>query len=716
MIATVILVAALFTSAAANGPSGSQSYSGYSQPQQLQQQQYQPNRQQDRWYSEVNQASYVAQSSAATPEAATPPEEVEQAPLPEGWSEHLDPNSGQYYYYNAVDGTTSWDRPQAPEIIEQGVGESANKPEDSRPSEHQPESTGATDVAQNPTPEQERQETPENTVVGGINAMTEKSATVDSPPDASWQSNQNTQTKQPGPSQPSGIERQQTSWGGQGQSEHSQADEWGQQPAGGKNWGQSDSIESSVVGGEREVQKGEFQGQPPQTQPQEQGRSGGWGLPQPTKTDESPQKAVEPWGVSTSPEPRQHFNMDPREQIPPPVPSKETQPSSSDVSPDNAWGMPGPTKNSPLGDRPQNTDPTINQRQPWQEQRPSTGNPQRPPPVQQDPRLSPPQQQPARPQYGHPQYPPQQYGSYNPNAPPGQGQPDPRYGGQSYYGRGYPPQQPPTGQLVSQTNEDGTSAVKEALSTTWKGLLGFGNKTREVVGTAKDQVVTGATAASQTLSARSSSMWESAKTTVGGVFENNDSGSQPPYSLSGHSGQPPQDGRAPPNYQGRPTGPNQGYPNAPGGPSGRGPPPRNFGGPPQQPGRYGPPIGQQPRYGGPPQSGSGAPPGRQQPPGPNQQPPQQQMKPPGYPNMQPRRDQPYPQTPNGQERGPMQSQYGSPSSSQPPAQGGYPPQQRPPYSGPPGAQPNRGPGMPQGTPQQEKASDPWDHPGLMGDY
>lgn len=505
MIATVILVAALFTSSAANGPTGSQSYGGYSQHQQLQQQQYQPNQQQDRWYTEVNQASYVAQSSASAPESTTPPEDVEPSPLPEGWSEHLDPNSGQYYYYNAVDGTTSWDRPQAPETNEQGVDESGNNVEDSRPSEHKPESAGATDVAQNPTPVQERQETPENTVVGGINVMSEKSAT----PDASWQSNQNPQTKQPGPTQPSGIERQQTSWGGQAQSEHLQANEWGstqptQQHSGGKNWGQSNSTQSSVVGGEREVQKGEFQGQPPQTQPQEQGRSSGWGLPQPTKTDESPQKRVEPWGAPKSPEQRHQYHIDPREQIPPPVPSKETQPSSSDISPEIAWGMPEPAKNSPPDDRPQNADPPINQRQPWQEQRPTTGNQQRPPVQQDHLRLSPPQQ-PARPQYAQTQYPPQQHGSYNPNTPPGHGQPDPRYGGQNYYGRGYPPQQPPTGQLISQSNEDGTSAVKVALSSTWKGLLGFGNKTREVVGTAKDQVVTGATAASQTLSARSSS-------------------------------------------------------------------------------------------------------------------------------------------------------------------------------------------------------------------
>jgi len=30
----------------------------------------------------------------------------------ERWSEHIDPDSGLYFYYNAADGTTSWDRPQ----------------------------------------------------------------------------------------------------------------------------------------------------------------------------------------------------------------------------------------------------------------------------------------------------------------------------------------------------------------------------------------------------------------------------------------------------------------------------------------------------------------------------------------------------------------------------------------------------------------------------
>jgi WW domain. len=33
------------------------------------------------------------------------------SPLPEGWTEYVDPSSGRPYYYNTFDGTTTWDRP-----------------------------------------------------------------------------------------------------------------------------------------------------------------------------------------------------------------------------------------------------------------------------------------------------------------------------------------------------------------------------------------------------------------------------------------------------------------------------------------------------------------------------------------------------------------------------------------------------------------------------
>ena len=45
-----------------------------------------------------------------------------------------------------------------------------------------------------------------------------------------------------------------------------------------------------------------------------------------------------------------------------------------------------------------------------------------------------------------------------------------------------------SGQVVSQTGST-TSAVKEALGSAWQGFLGFGSKTKELVGQAKDSVV-----------------------------------------------------------------------------------------------------------------------------------------------------------------------------------------------------------------------------------
>mmetsp|Transcript_23065 Transcript_23065/g.46994 ORF Transcript_23065/g.46994 Transcript_23065/m.46994 type:complete len:560 (-) Transcript_23065:70-1749(-) len=544
----------------------------------------------------------------------------------------------------------------------------------------------------------------------------------------SWQSNHSAQMKQqPLPNEPGTHSLQ-------GQSDHPQAKEWGSpqpiqhrqqqqeqppQPEASK-WGQSNSTESSVVGGEPEVQKYEYQGQqPPQMQQQRNEKTGGWELPPKASNEEfNSETAQQPWGVPKSPEQQQQprYHTDPRnQQQTSEPPRKETQgqpPNAiSSGAPSHAgnWGAP----KTPASPYPQQHGNDQFRRQ----------ETQKPPEAQQRPPMEPglpggnrpPQQQqpPGRPQYMQRQYPPQPYGNYNPSGPPGQGQ----YGGQTSYGRGYPPPGQPqsqpgnTGQIITEGTEAGSTVVKEALSTTWKGLLGFGSKTREAVGTARDQVVTGATAAGQTISARSSSMWEQAKSTVGGVFENGENGPQQPYALGG---QPIPDNRPPPGYPGRPTGPNQAYSGGPGHPMGRGPPPpRSAGGPQQQqPGRYGAPFGKQPPgYGGPPNRGPGGPPGRQQ-----QQQPPQQMRSPGHPGMQPRRDPPYPPTQNSPYRGPMQSQYGSQSGSQPPAQGGYPPnQQRPPFSGPPG-QPNRGPSTEQKPAQQKQQPDAWDHPGLMSDY
>ena len=556
VLGSVILVTTRFTYSIASGPSGytaSPSYGGYNQQVQQQQQQqeeehnYPQQQQQDQWYSE---ASY--QKEGTTPQedpaavTATAGEEDVVPPLPEGWTEHLDPNSGQFYYFNAVDGTSSWDRPSLPEDVEQGsVVEGENKEEDPRLSsisaENSPKydqfsgNNGNTNFNENSTPEkQQQQQQPahDDSTGGSNNAITETGPgeMIGSPSEAErWQPNQSPDLKQPEAEESSGYPKQQQE---KNLESHRQTD----YPMTTSGWGSSPSIQSdstaSLVdeGGRQPEQiKQHYQGQPAHINQQEQqAQPGGWGLP---RKDEDSSSQSEPWGVTKSTEQsspqEQSYLPKQQQQQSPPQPIRETPPPVNNTSPDQSssegkWGIP---KAAAITQPP----PGSEQRQSWQQQPPQQhntqgsyqppGSDQRPPPrpMHQGPpqqnRLPPQQQhQPTQPPYlqrQQQQQPPP--GQYNPNVSPGPGQYNQQYGGPNNYGRGYPPQQPPpsqqtsTGQVVSQGVDQGTTAVKEALSSTWKGLLGFGAKTREVAGTAREQVVTGATSASQTLGAKSSS-------------------------------------------------------------------------------------------------------------------------------------------------------------------------------------------------------------------
>lgn len=553
VLGSVILVTTRFTYSIASGPSGytaSPSYGGYNQQVQQQQQQqqeeqqnYPQQQQQDQWYSE---ASY--QKEGTTPQedpaavTATAGEEDVVPPLPEGWTEHLDPNSGQFYYFNAADGTTSWDRPSLPEDIEQGsVVEGENKEEDPRLSsisaENSPKydqfigNNGNTNFNENSTPEKQQQQPAHDDSTGGSNnAITETGPgeMIGSPSEAErWQPNQSPDLKQPQAEESNGYPKQQQE---KNLESHRQTD----YPMTTSGWGsspsiQSDSTASLVDEGERQPEqiKQHYQGQPAHINQQEQqAQPGGWGLP---RKDEDSSSQSEPWGVTksteqSSPQEQSHLPKQQQQQSPP-QPIRETPPPVNNTSPDQSssegkWGIP---KAAAITQPP----PGNEQRQSWQQQPPQQhntqgsnqppGSDQRPPPrpMHQGPpqqnRLPPHQQhQPTQPPYLQRQQQPPP-GQYNPNVSPGPGQYNQQYGGPNNYGRGYPPQQPPpsqqtsTGQVVSQGVDQGTTAVKEALSSTWKGLLGFGAKTREVAGTAREQVVTGATSASQTLGAKSSS-------------------------------------------------------------------------------------------------------------------------------------------------------------------------------------------------------------------
>lgn len=584
------------TSSIASGPSGypgSTSYGGYNQHQpQVQQQQHQQHnpqqQQQDQWYSE---ASYQKESTTSQEEAATdstPPtsepttgEEGISPLLPKGWSEHYDTNSGQYYYYNIADDTTSWDKPSSPGFVERGIVEGVKKEEDPRPSnpadspkyEQFNGITGDINLSENATPEQ--QQLAHDDVTEGSNVITTTGEmAADSPPEADkWQLNQNSELKQPGVGESVVLkqEQQEKNWGNnQRQSDHPQAAGWnpqmkltGTDENNGsqykeENWGnmrQNDHVQDVEWGSSSppienqsegnkwdqsnstipQSDKGEHQEQIKQYQQQQQlnhEQLGVWGLPQ-SRKDEVRSPQSEPWGATKYTEHRPQEQPHLPKQQPNLLPDPDIQAPANGFSSDQSstqgnWGIPQVTTGMaqpPPGDKAQSNDFSIPQKQSWQQQQQQQqynqqGNLQSPEPQQRSPiQHGHPQQntnsqhqqyQPTQPPYLQRQQQQHPLSRYNPNTPPGHAQYDQQYDGQNNYGRGYLMQQPPqaqqssSGKVISQ-GVDGTSAVKEAFSSTWKGLLGFGSKTREVVGTTREQLVTGATSAGQTLSAKSSS-------------------------------------------------------------------------------------------------------------------------------------------------------------------------------------------------------------------
>ncbi|KAG7356249.1 WW domain containing protein [Nitzschia inconspicua] len=673
------------STASSGGQGGYGSYSGYNQYQQ-------PQQQHGQWYSPANQASSYQQQQQQQPETIF--EELqtqdngsidEKPALPNGWVELFDPNSGEYYYYHEESGTTTWDRPEPPESAE-GLGASS--------------------------PEQQTEETPSSNVQHEFGSPSDDRESSGSYGGYGTSPGSNESPEKQEPPKDDAPENP-TSWGDGNIPTGDLRDQRDQSNS-------TDSFQRPLIP-EEEPPKPEDQ-QPP---PQQQSVPPGWGIP--SKPEDRPSQPAG-WGVVPKPP---EWQGTPQERQPP---LQQNVPPSSNQPPHEPgrWGMPSTGSDIPRHTQQQqppqqqSLPPPVNR--PMDSLRPppqSHGGPQQngpqqngPPPGQRLPPQRPPPNVPRQYQQQTPPYgqynpnAPQGYGQYNPNTPQGYGQYNP-YGQQ--YGRAYAngpqqPQQSSTGQLVSQGLDEGASAVREALSSAWTGILGFSNRTREAVETAREQVATSAAAAGQTLGARGSSFWERAKLAVGSVFESSDPSSQQPYSLSGNP-QPPQGSRPPPGYPGVPQQPGRrpppGYPGGPQLPAGRGAPPGYL----QQSGRYVPTSSQPPRYGG-------GPPGEQQ-----QPLPQQQGPAPGYPPMQPRRDPPYPQGQQGRPATPSQSQYRAPQSgvAAPLSQsGGYPSQQQQQqHQGPPlGQRRPPFPGSPQGGPprQQQQSRDPWDHPALTGDH
>jgi len=377
-------------------------------------------------------------------------------PLPDGWTEHFDPASGQYYYFNAVNGTTTWERP-TPE-------EKESEEETFAPPQSEPHSNPA-----------------ESTLPpSGLDASVAEEVRVNEPSEQSEEADQvNTnQDLSDGTPKPDSSNWQTQTAGGWGmpENEAGKEPEKQQSPTG---WGvptesqmpPQQMQQSSENQSQQQPQQQQAQQQPPETQ--------GWGLSL-KESNEAPENITPPrrpaWGAPPQNQGSQmKSGENPYQQGPPGQQQQEQQQQQQ---------QPG-----------QNAPPIPGQNQPPPQYMQGRSPPGQIPPQQQRQQPPPPSQQ----QVGQQQYP----------YPPGQQNPYyGQYGQYSQYGQpggppGMPgqPRPPNSGQLVQQQE----SPVKEALGGAWRNILGFGEKARETAAQARDTVARQAAEATQTLTTTSSS-------------------------------------------------------------------------------------------------------------------------------------------------------------------------------------------------------------------
>lgn len=196
------------------------------------------------------------------------------------------------------------------------------------------------------------------------------------------------------------------------------------------------------------------------------------------------------------------------------------------------------------------------------------------PPQQLQPptRGGPPQAMPGHPGGGH--YPPP---SSRQQPPPGQyGSQQGMYGQQQYQqqgsGLGYDSYGAGSGTNNNQNNEP-TSTLKDSIGNVWEGVIGFGNRTKAVVGQATETVVDSVSHVSENVSTTGMGVWDRVKASAGTVtkslFESGPEQNDPTYSLSPYAGQPPMSGQPPQHRQQYPPQNYGGYPPGPGYPGPR---------------------------------------------------------------------------------------------------------------------------------------------------
>lgn len=123
-------------------------------------------------FDSVSPDSWTLRDGNSANDTVTDVTEGQSPELPNGWQELVDPSSGSTYYYNEVNGTTSWDRPLAQETTEVSVSPPEEEKHDSADIHHpraSPEDTGsANDGAMTTDPQSEPPSAPLEANVGGV--------------------------------------------------------------------------------------------------------------------------------------------------------------------------------------------------------------------------------------------------------------------------------------------------------------------------------------------------------------------------------------------------------------------------------------------------------------------------------------------------------------------------------------------------------------------
>jgi hypothetical protein len=451
-------------------------------------------------------------------------------PLPPGWVEYMDASSGMPYYFHEADGITTWDRPVAEEADASKAPEATFEArEESNPEQGQGETplsfepASASNPAAGSAAPQEAEQAIKLTPEGNASLEHERrDMGRQTPPEAMEQ-----------PQEPPRQQQQQQS--GWGMPEDPRRGPRGDEPP----LQQQDrpQMPPGAFGGDTPQRPPQQSQQPPmdpsagRERPPSDARFGGEGRPSVDNRLPSDPRFGGEGRPPVDNRPPEGRGPDPHQPRPEAMqqPSWGARPGTMDRAPEKPPAVPPQGPEQPMGQSPPNdanrfSPPPQQQGGPPSARGPPTpGMPpqssssdilQRPPeggypPPQQQLQQAPPQQQ----QQAPPQ--PNQPGGNYPNQPPYQrnpyiaqqyGQGPPPGGPNSYsqysqYGQyqGYGRQQPPPNQLIPAAT---STAVQGALTNAWQGILGFSNRTKEAVETARTSVVTTAKEATETISTK----------------------------------------------------------------------------------------------------------------------------------------------------------------------------------------------------------------------